>query len=72
MDYKTALPGYFTASEASEYLGYTNSSFISRLCRDGRISAYKVGVVWLIPEKQVEALKAQEENARTTRGSTLS
>jgi excisionase family DNA binding protein len=72
MDFKTALPGYFTASEAAKYLGYTNSSFVSELCREGRISAYKVGVVWLIPEKQVEALKAQSENARTTRGSTWS
>ena len=56
MAFKTALPGYFTATEASKFLGYKDTSYISEKCRDGRIMAYKVGVVWLIPEKQVEEL----------------
>lgn len=68
MDFKTALPGYFTATEASKFLGYKDTSYISEKCRDGRIMAYKVGVVWLIPEKQVEELAKDTENARSSRG----
>lgn len=50
---KTALPGYYTATEAAERLGYRDGSYLSRMCAQGRIMAYKVGSVWLIPEQWV-------------------
>ena len=46
-----ALPGYYTATEAAEKLGYRDGSYLSRMCAQGKIMAYKVGSVWLIPEQ---------------------
>lgn len=59
-----ALPGYYTATEASHALGYKDTSYISAMCRNGEIPAYKVGTIWLIPaiwveEKQKETPKGQ-------------
>ncbi len=54
--HKTALPDYYTAQEASKVLGYSDHSYISRLCREKRIRAYKLGTYWLIPKEQVKIL----------------
>ena len=64
----TALPGYYTTEEAAQALGYCNSSYISRLCKENRIMAYKVGTIWLIPDKQVEILSNQPITGEGARG----
>lgn len=60
--HKTALPGYYTATEAAERLGYRDSSYLSRLCVQGKVTAYKVGTIWLIPEAWV--LEKLKENPK--------
>ena len=51
---------YYTALEASEKLGYRDSSYFSALCKTGKIPAEKVGTIWLIPESVVLELDRQE------------
>ena len=66
--YKQALPGYFTATEASDCLGYRDSSYLSRLCSQGKILAYKVGTVWLIPETWVFSRMGETPKGQGSRG----
>lgn len=66
--HKTALPGYYTATEASERLGYRDSSYLSRLCSQGKIVAYKVGTIWLIPESWVISRLGEEPKGQGSRG----
>lgn len=66
----TALPGYYTATEASEKLGYRDSSYISRLCTQGQIPAYKVGTIWLIPEAWVIEKGRENPRGQGNRGVT--
>lgn len=63
-----ALPGYYTATEASKELGYRDTSYISSLCREGKIPAYKVGTIWLIPEDWVKNQPKTPESNRGNRG----
>ena len=51
---RTSLPDFYTALELSKLCGYANNTYISRLCRDGRIYSFKIGSYWLIPESEVE------------------
>lgn len=67
-DIKTALPGYFTATEAAHALGYRDGSYLSRLCSQGKIVAYKVGTVWLIPEVWVLAQQQEGPKGQGARG----
>lgn len=53
-DIKTALPGYFTTTEAAEFLGYRTGDALRMRCASGEIPAYKVGKTWLIPAYWVE------------------
>ncbi len=70
--FKNALPGYYTAQEASQVLGYSDNSYISRLCRENRIKAFKLGTYWLIPSEQVTILESKrKEESRITRGQPL-
>lgn len=63
-----ALPGYYTATEAAEKLGYRDGSYLSRLCSQGKIHAYKVGNVWLIPEIWVQAQEKEPPKGQGNRG----
>lgn len=65
---KTALPGYFTTSEAAIALGYAASNTLSRLCAENRILCYKVGKTWLIPTAQVQELAERDTGNRGGRG----
>ncbi|MGN0009545.1 MAG: helix-turn-helix domain-containing protein [Desulfovibrionaceae bacterium] len=67
-DVKTALPGYFTTTEAAEALGYVATNTLSRLCAEGRVVCYKVGKTWLIPVEQVQILADKETGNRGGRG----
>lgn len=53
IEYKTALPGYYTTAEAAERLGYASTSTLTNGCQSGKVPAYKVGKTWLIPESWV-------------------
>lgn len=64
----TALPGYYTATEAAEKLGYRDGSYLSRQCSQGKIQAYKVGNVWLIPEIWVETKATETPRGQGNRG----
>ena len=64
----TALPGYYTATEAAEKLGYRNSSYISKLCIAGQVPAYKVGTIWLIPESWVLEKAKESPRGQGNRG----
>ncbi len=66
--YKTTVPNYYTAPEAAQRLGYSDSKYLSKLCKEGKILAYKVGTTWLIPERQVEILVSQEVTGKGNRG----
>lgn len=44
---------YYTVPEAAEKLGYASTSTLANGCQAGKISAYKVGKTWLIPESWV-------------------
>lgn len=65
-----AVPGYYTATEAAEKLGYRDGSYLSRQCAQGHIQAYKVGNVWLIPEIWVETKAAELPRGQGNRGVT--
>ena len=62
------LPGYYTATEAAQVLGYRNGSYLSELCRDGTIPAYKVGTIWLIPASWVEGKQQEAPRGQGNRG----
>lgn len=63
-----SLPGYYTATEAAEKLGYRDGSYLSRLCVQGKIQAYKVGNVWLIPEIWVMTQEKETPRGQGNRG----
>lgn len=50
----SALPGYYTLSEAAEKLGYATTSTLRARCISGGIlGSLKVSKTWFIPEKWV-------------------
>ena len=55
----TNLPGFVTADDFAEMVG-KDSSLIRRYCRLGTIAARRAGLVWLIPEPEVERFKNSE------------
>ena len=55
-----------TAQDLAEKAG-VSQSYISRLCRRGRIKARKLGPVWLIsPEAAQDYLEARQEKQAET------
>lgn len=65
---KTALPGYFSLSEAAEALGYVDGTYLRKLCQKGAVVSYKVGKTWCIPTEQVQALADKDIDGRGGRG----
>ena len=64
---KTALPGYFTTSEAAEALGYVDGTCLKNLCMKKQLVAYKAANTWFIPLEQVQALADREIDGRGDR-----
>lgn len=65
------LPPFMTATSAGHFLGYQDGSFITRLCKAGKVpGAYKEGPSWLIPRKWVLAKKAEDAAAGIVRDGT--
>lgn len=62
------VPGYYTATEAAELLGYRDGSYLSRLCTQKVVIAYKVGSVWLIPEAWVKERQKETPKGQGNRG----
>jgi hypothetical protein len=52
----TSLPGYYTLIEASKFLGYSNSSWLSQQIKAGKLISYKIGVYRLLSEDIVKIL----------------
>ena len=69
-DYQTSLPGYFSLTEAAEFLGYRSTSALRKLCLESRIVCYKVGKTWLLPVEQVDALESMDGQGYGGRGMT--
>lgn len=65
---KTALPGYFSLTEAAQALGYVDGTYLRKLCQKGAVVSYKVGKTWFIPTTQVQALADKEVDGRGGRG----
>lgn len=51
-----SLPGYYTLLEASKFLGYSNSSWLSQQIKAGKLISYKIGVYRLLSEDIVKIL----------------
>lgn len=65
------LPPFMTASRAGRFLGYQDGSFITRLCKAGKIpGAYKDGRPWYVPREWVLQKKGEEEKAGIVRNGT--
>lgn len=67
-DIKTALPGYFTTTEAADALGYVSGDYLRQMCQQGKIPAYKAGKTWFLTVEQVQALADRETGNRGGRG----
>ena len=67
-DYQTSLPGYFSLTEAADFLGYRTTSALRQLCIAGRLVCFKVGKTWLLPLSQVDELDSQEGRGFGARG----
>lgn len=68
LEVTTGLPGYYTLTEAAKELGYLSTGNMATECREGKITAYKVGKTWLIPQEVVLYKKQQEISFRGNRG----
>ena len=51
-----SLPEYYTIQEAVRILNHADSSYLSRLAREGRILTYKIGTVRFMKPEQLEGL----------------
>lgn len=51
-----SLPGYWTFQESCRMLDIRSVSYMSRLAREGKIIAYKVGNTCLIKDEQLQIL----------------
>jgi len=52
----TTIPGTFNATEAAEYLGLTDS-LVRRYCREGKITADRIGRNWVMRQKALDQFK---------------
>lgn len=59
-DALTQTDGYLSSKEAGKLLGYTHD-YISKLCRDGKMSGVQRGRVWYVTEAEALAFKARHE-----------
>ncbi len=62
---------YIPASEAAMIGGFTGD-YISRLCRDGRLTARRVGKNWFVEQSSIEAFLVDQEYHRSKRSESLS
>ena len=67
---QTGLPGYYTTQEAADALGYAGPSTLKQACSSGKIPAFKVANVWLIPALWVDEQKKIEAKGQGARGVT--
>ena len=51
-----SLPGFYTLLEASKFLGYSNSSWLSQQISSRRLISYKIGVYRFLSENIVKNL----------------
>lgn len=66
----SSLPPFMTAASAAKALGYANGSYLSILCKTGKIpGAYQEGRIWFIPSDWVSAKQAADAAAGIQRGS---
>lgn len=62
------LPPFMTATSAGHFLGYQDGSFITRLCKAGKVpGAYKDGRPWFVPREWVLAKKKEDDAAGIVR-----
>ena len=60
---------YLTAASAARELGYTDGTYITLRCRQGKIpEAYKDGGIWMVPTAWVEARKERDAVYGIVRG----
>lgn len=63
------IPGYYTAKEAAERLGFKAAASISHYCAQGKIpGAKKLGNTWIIPEIWVVEMEKTPINPKGNRG----
>ena len=60
--------GWITITEATERTGY-GKSWIHKLVQDKRLKARKVGPIWTINAKALDAFKALDRPAHRPKGS---
>ena len=61
---------YLSSKEAGRVSGYTND-YISRLAREGKIDAHRVGTQWFVEPKSLDAFLQFAQKARETRKELL-
>ena len=60
---------HIIAASAAKELGYTQGSYITKLCHAGKVpGAYKDGRIWLVPVAWVEEQKKKDAAAGIERG----
>lgn len=63
------ITDYLTLSQAAEALGYRESSYLRRLCNEGRIpNTQKRGKTWYIPRAWVLSEKEKLPTGQGARG----
>lgn len=59
----TTIPGVFSATEAANEL-QIHKSLICRYCREGRLKAERIGLMWFIRKVDLDRFNAKERKPR--------